>query len=157
MASYVLTCVRVAMPCLHRNFIQTYGVWWSTLNTGEDQLKVVSYPMNRELQWNINIGNHPWGKTQPQVTKKMNCCLSLFNIICLTLQWHHNELECVSNHQRMDCLLNCLFMRRSKKTPKLRVTGLCEGNSPHKGPVTRKMFPFDDVIMGYLKLMLFWQ
>ena len=21
-------------------------------------------------------------------------------------------------------------------------------NSPHKGPVTRKMFPFDDVIMG---------
>ena len=30
---------------------------------------------------------------------------------------------------------------------KLRVTGLCEGNSPHKGPVTRKMFPLDDVIM----------
>ena len=22
-------------------------------------------------------------------------------------------------------------------------------NSPHKGPVTRKMFPFDDVIMGF--------
>ena len=34
-----------------------------------------------------------------------------------------------------------------------RVTGLCVGNSPgpvnspHKGPVTREMFPFDDVIM----------
>ena len=46
-----------------------------------------------------------------------------------------------------------LFRRRSKKTPKLRVTGLCAGNSPgpvnspHKGPVTGKMFPFDDVIM----------
>ena len=25
---------------------------------------------------------------------------------------------------------------------------LCVGNSPHKWPVTRKMFPFDDVIMG---------
>ena len=24
-------------------------------------------------------------------------------------------------------------------------------NSPHKGPVTRKMFPFDDVIMSYDK------
>ena len=39
---------------------------------------------------------------------------------------------------------------RSKKTPKLRVTGLCGRwpvNSPHKGPVTWKMFPFDDVIM----------
>ena len=32
------------------------------------------------------------------------------------------------------------------KTSKLRVTGLCE-NSPHKGPVTLKMSPFDDVIM----------
>ena len=34
---------------------------------------------------------------------------------------------------------------------KLRVTGLCGGissvNSPHKGSVTLKMFPFDDVIM----------
>ena len=44
--------------------------------------------------------------------------------------------------------------RKSKKTSKLRVTGLCVGNSPvtgeflHKGPVTRKMSPFDDVIMG---------
>ena len=39
--------------------------------------------------------------------------------------------------------------RRSKKTSKLRVTGLCAVNSPHKGPVTRKTFPFDDVIMGW--------
>ena len=50
-------------------------------------------------------------------------------------------------------LLNRLFRHRSKKTSKLRVTGLCAGispgsvNSPHKGPVTRKMFPFNDVIM----------
>ena len=50
-------------------------------------------------------------------------------------------------------VLNRLFRRKSKKTPKLCVTGLCAGNSPgpvnspHKGPVTRKMIPFDDVIM----------
>ena len=60
-----------------------------------------------------------------------------------------------SNHQPHDCLFNRLFRRRSKKTSNLRVTGLCVGNSPgpvnslHKGPVTRKMFPFDDVIMVY--------
>ena len=36
----------------------------------------------------------------------------------------------VSNHQPYDCLLNRLFRHRSKKTSKLRVTGLCEGNSP---------------------------
>ena len=71
----------------------------------------------------------------------------------MTLQWRHNEHDSVSNHQPHGCLLNQLFRRRSKKTSKLRVTGLCVGNSPgpvnspHKGSVTRKMFPFDDVIM----------
>ena len=70
-----------------------------------------------------------------------------------TLQRRHNDHDSVSNHQPRGCLLNGLFRRRSKKTSKLRVTGLCVGispgpvNSPHKGSVTRKMFPFDDVIM----------
>ena len=48
---------------------------------------------------------------------------------------------------------NRLLTRKSKKTSKLRVTGPCVGNSPvnspHKWPVTRKMFPFDDVIMVF--------
>ena len=68
-----------------------------------------------------------------------------------TLRWRHNERDGIWNHQPHDCLLSRLFRRRSKKTSKLRVTGLCAGNwpvnSPHKGPVTRKLFPFDDVIM----------
>ena len=38
--------------------------------------------------------------------------------------------NCVSNHQPQDCLLNRLFRRRSKKTSKIGVTGLCVGNSP---------------------------
>ena len=41
----------------------------------------------------------------------------------------YNEPDGVSNYQRLHCLLNCWFRRRSKKTPKLRVTGLCVGNS----------------------------
>ena len=53
----------------------------------------------------------------------------------------------VSNHQPHHCLLNRLFGCNSKKASKLRVTGLCVGNSPHKWPVTRKIIPFDDVIM----------
>ena len=40
---------------------------------------------------------------------------------------------CISNHQPHGCLLNCLFRRRSKETSKLRLTGLCEGNSPGTG------------------------
>ena len=59
-----------------------------------------------------------------------------------SLQWSHNERDYVSNHRRLDCLLNRLCRRRLNKTSKLRVTGLCEGNLPvpGEGPVTRKCF-----------------
>ena len=43
------------------------------------------------------------------------------------LQWRHNGHDGVSNHQPHQCLLNRLFGRRSKKTSKLRVTGLYVG------------------------------
>ena len=77
----------------------------------------------------------------------------------LSLHWRHNDHDSVSNHQPHGCLLNRLFRRRSKKTSKLRVTGLCVGNSPgpvyspHKGPFTPKIFPFDDVIMPCIPWM----
>ena len=75
------------------------------------------------------------------------------------LQWRQNERDGFSNHQPHDYLLNLSFRRRSKKTSKLRVTGLCVGNSPVTGefpaqrPATRKMLPFDDVIMQNLLLL----
>ena len=71
----------------------------------------------------------------------------------VSLQWRHTGRDIVSNHQPHDCLLNGLFRHRWKKTSKPRITGFVWGihrwsvNSPHKGPVTRKRFPFDDVIM----------
>ena len=46
------------------------------------------------------------------------------------LLWRLNGCGSVSNHQPHDCLLSRLFRHRSKKTSKLHVTGLCEGNSP---------------------------
>ena len=73
--------------------------------------------------------------------------------VVYTLHWRHNDYYGVSNHQPHGCFLNRLFRRRSKKTSKCRVTGLCVGNSPgpvnspHKGSITRKMFSIDDVIM----------
>ena len=61
-----------------------------------------------------------------------------------TLQWRHNGRVDDSNHQPHDCFRNRLFRRRSRERSKLRVTGLCAGNSPvnspHKGPVTRECF-----------------
>ena len=55
------------------------------------------------------------------------------------LPWHHNGCDGVSNHQPHHCLLNCLFRRRSNKTSKLRVTGLCAGNSPRTGEFPAQM------------------
>ena len=46
-----------------------------------------------------------------------------------TLQWRDNERDGISNHRCIDCLPNRLFRHKSKKTPKLRITGPCEGNS----------------------------
>ena len=60
----------------------------------------------------------------------------------ITLLLRHNEHDGVSNHRRLDCLLNDLFRRRSKKTTKLRVTGLCEGNPRKKDQQRRKSFHF---------------
>ena len=95
------------------------------------------------------------------------CCCFVFCFCCcewlhVPLHWRHNDHDGVPNHQPHGCLLNRLFRRRSKKTSKLRVTGLCVWNSPgpvnspHKGPVTRKMFPFDDVIMALTYILQGW-
>ena len=56
-----------------------------------------------------------------------------------TLRWCHNGHGGVSNHQPHHCLLNRLFGCRSKKTSKLRVTGLCAGNSPGTGEFPAQM------------------
>ena len=56
-----------------------------------------------------------------------------------TLQWRHNGRDGVSNLQCLECLFNRLFRCRSNKTPKLGVTGLCEGNTPVTGEFPSQM------------------
>ena len=56
-----------------------------------------------------------------------------------SLPWRHSGRDSVSNHQPHDCLLNGLFRRRSKKSWKPRVTGLCAGNSPGTGEFSAQM------------------
>ena len=56
-----------------------------------------------------------------------------------SLWWRHNGHGSISNHQPHHCLLNHLFGCRSKKTSKLRVTGLCAGNSPGTGEFPAQM------------------
>ena len=70
-----------------------------------------------------------------------------------TLRWRHIERDSVSSHQPHDCLLNGLFRRRSKKTTKLRVTGLCVGNSP--GPCPGIAMIKGPVVCGMMLTVVF--
>ena len=74
------------------------------------------------------------------------------HIITLTSYWPPRRLKSPALR-----LFTQSFIRAQiKKTSKLRVTGLCAGNSPgavnslHKWSVTWKMFPFDDVIIFWV-------
>ena len=62
----------------------------------------------------------------------MKLC-SIRNHIVITLRGRHNGCDDISNLQPRDCLLSRLIRRRSKKTSKLRVSGLCAGNSQVTG------------------------
>ena len=66
------------------------------------------------------------------------------------LRWRHNGCDSVSNDQPRECLLRRAHQRKHQSSASLAfVRGIHRRpvNSPHKWPVTRKMFPFDDVIM----------
>ena len=78
------------------------------------------------------MGCHLWAycKKWPQ---------DLESALYSTLQWCHNGRDGISTHQPHGCLLNHLFGHRSKKTSKLRVTGLCVGNSPVTGEFPAQM------------------
>ena len=79
------------------------------------------------------------------VSKRGPCLPMPFLSLCATrtsamsLRWPHNGQDGVSNHQPYHCLLNRLVRRRSKKTSKLRFTGLCVGNSPVTGELPAQM------------------
>ena len=78
-------------------------------------------------------------------TVKLSSCRRRWMIHAL--QWRHNERHGVSNHQTHDCA----GQRKHQSSASLAfVRGIHRGpmNSPYKGRVTRKVFPFDDVVMA---------
>ena len=69
-----------------------------------------------------------------------------------SLHWHQNECCGVSNLWQLKCLLKHLFRLTSKKILKpAALLTVCKGNppvdSPHKGPVMQKAFPYHDAIL----------
>ena len=68
----------------------------------------------------------------------------------ISLQWRHNERDCVSNHQLTIVYSTVSGTDQRNISASLAIVleiHLCPVNSPHKDPVARQMFPFDDVIM----------
>ena len=115
---------------------------------------ISSHPLDcvTDIDSIIGLPRCQWNKPTKYSYINDKKCWKLPRRSPVLLQWRHNGRHSVSNHQPHDSLLNRLFKRRLKKISKLRVTGLCGGihrgpvNSPHKCPVTRKMFLFVDVI-----------
>ena len=83
----------------------------------------------------------------PQSFRSGHILCRIISSNLISLQWRHNVYHGASNHRQLDGLLNRLFGLTSKKTPKLALSALCEGNhrwpadSPTKGLVTRKALP----------------
>ena len=84
----------------------------------------------------------------------MNHKLKSYGMTSHALQWRHNECDGIWNHHCLDCLLNHLFRcRKQRKHQSSASLAFVWGihrwpvNSPYKGPVMQKMFPFDNVIM----------
>ena len=82
----------------------------------------------------------------------------------ITLQCRHNECDGVSNHQPHDCLLSIYLDADQRKHQSSASLAFVRGihrwpvNSPHKRPVTRKIFPIDDIIIScYGIYVFFWE
>ena len=64
-----------------------------------------------------------------------------------------NDRHGVANHRSIECLFNSLFRLTTKKHQSSHYCPFVRGihrwpvDSPHKGPVTPKMFPFGDIII----------
>ena len=85
----------------------------------------------------------------------------LVRSLSISSQWRHNWLDNVSDHQPNDSVsdrqpndyssvhLGADQRKHQSSASQAFVRGIHRGpvNSPHKEPVTRKMFPFDEVIM----------
>ena len=124
-------CTSMMMKCPYFHFqikccVHPFSQWETTL-----QCNIVSHWLRGCTKW--------FPAWLPWCTRTRTIRHVTLWVRCLPLQWRHNGRDGVSNHQPYNCLLDHLFRRRSKKTSKLRVTGLCEGNSPVTGEFPAQM------------------
>ena len=121
-------------------------------------------PCNTNKPWGdkLNLFWFPVSKLRQSVGQLHQPCdvlllTSSFGIIySMPLQWRQNGRNSDSNHQPRHCLLNRLFRRGSKKTSKLRVTGLCVGNSTETGAFPAQMASNAENVSIWWRHHAFW-
>ena len=128
------------------------------------------HPANHSYIGRVYISDQDCCKTSWKLCSRSRCAFVIFwlynqfmadsctlftNILHICLHYNGVIMPAIASQiTSLTIVYSTVYPRhRSKKISKLRATGLCARNhwwpvnSPHKGPVTRKMFPFDDVIM----------
>ena len=97
--------------------------WWISHTKGQESGKYIHVMTSR--------GNSFWClipcKNFIEKVLTAETFILMWYDVYLSLQLH-NECDGISDHQSFDCLFNCLFRRRSKKTSKLHITVLCKEN-----------------------------
>ena len=121
-------------------FFCHYDIVWESNNAGESRGESW-HEENPDITQEDCVGYLSGTKRKhfAALSASRPCCWRWLQLQPSSLQWRHNGHDSVSNHQSHNCLLNRLFRRRSKKTSKLGVTGLCAGNSPGTGEFPTQM------------------
>ena len=94
------------------------GIYYICQNRPVDLLTSIHSTGNMFLPLSYKCGRHKFEFWQQYIDG------------LVPLQWRHDGRDSVWNHQPHECLRNRFFRHTTKKTSKLRVTGLCAGNSP---------------------------
>ena len=111
--TYRLYVVVIFIGCLYNSMIGVAKPFYS--------IAEISYIPNTERCW---ISRH----LTCLHCDRGSCALVLFCFWSSSLVAQHTTVTSQWARWRLDCLLNRLFRRISKKTAKLGVIGLCEGN-----------------------------
>ena len=114
---------------------------WSTKTFAtNDLLSPIPWNKHRILPMNSNLSDRKTviaRRVSMPIYVKLHIQInSKSSLMEYRLHWRHDGL---SNHQLRHWLLNRLFRRRSKKTSKLRITGLYAGKSPVTGEFPTQM------------------
>ena len=120
--------------CNHKQFL----FWPSCHNVPEEgQYRPIS---SAQAQWSRNT-RYPsilWNQTYQHygdvIMRTVASQITSFSVVCSTVFTGTHQTKHLSS-------ASLAFVRGIHRWPV---------NSPHKGPVTRKMFPFDDVIIIYV-------